>query len=589
MQGIPEESKSDPDSAHNSEMHGDEKRNGHLGSNVKTSISEEICLEKMDVTTSSRKPSGTNIKRCKTRFAFIASYVPKRKKTNLKIVDGICTVTMANGIQLVYRFVKPHPISSRISRFFDREQRYIPPEFSEYQCYCLKHRDFNQVELLCNVCKHWFHANCVSVNTDNLIPFMLNVNFVCRLCHPDQRESLEQTTASYADICITALANLRQQSVSTGAQPETQGIMTYPPNERSEFAGMVFKIELDDEAKRECVTRLIREKQGMIEDCVLRQVGFPDLESFVSRVTDDASERDSDDKWVRNVMDVMSQRLHRFTSRVLKLAKLTSDLGQQGSGRQDQGACVTISTTSTPNPAKTAGNTDPAINAAKGSQQQQQQRLSNNIDAVLTPLGPVRLQKSSRLSLDSEFYVTGRSDGYFSIRATHFARIGAWFWECRITSFKAADADDHASLITDHQTPDLGNGKLRVYKPGLRVGWSRPESDMNLPVGQDAHGFGLACNGRVFCDGYGCARAAPLREGDVVGVLINVQHAGRTFMSFYKNGVRIGDVPGGAMPGCYFPTLSLAGRVSAEVNFGPEFQFEPPKIAEAFSSLGIHR
>ena len=83
---------------------------------------------------------------------------------------------------------------------------------SESECYCLKPRDLNEVEIQCINCAKWFHKCCVDVETGPLVKFMVNYQFNCKKCSPNKQESFIKKQASFHQLCLTALANLTAES-----------------------------------------------------------------------------------------------------------------------------------------------------------------------------------------------------------------------------------------------------------------------------------------------------------------------------------------------------------------------------------------
>lgn len=60
-------------------------------------------------------------------------------------------------------------------------------------------------------CRNWYHVNCLQKPISHALPFMTNYNFQCAMCRDE--EFFERITASWKDICWTAIANLILQEV----------------------------------------------------------------------------------------------------------------------------------------------------------------------------------------------------------------------------------------------------------------------------------------------------------------------------------------------------------------------------------------
>ncbi|KAK7081778.1 Set1/Ash2 histone methyltransferase complex subunit ASH2 [Halocaridina rubra] len=78
--------------------------------------------------------------------------------------------------------------------------------------YCGKLRNLNIVELMCWQCGSWFHESCISYQFGKLVPFMLCYSFTCKNCSTTGVELFRKTQAQLRDMCITALANLQNNS-----------------------------------------------------------------------------------------------------------------------------------------------------------------------------------------------------------------------------------------------------------------------------------------------------------------------------------------------------------------------------------------
>ncbi|KAL9694160.1 hypothetical protein quinque_013445 [Culex quinquefasciatus] len=83
-------------------------------------------------------------------------------------------------------------------------------------CYCGKDRNLNIVELLCVTCNRWFHESCIGFQLGRLVPFLQNYVFVCKNCSVTGLETFRKTQATIPQMCITAIANLRQASIKEG-------------------------------------------------------------------------------------------------------------------------------------------------------------------------------------------------------------------------------------------------------------------------------------------------------------------------------------------------------------------------------------
>ncbi|KPJ05990.1 Set1/Ash2 histone methyltransferase complex subunit ASH2 [Papilio machaon] len=83
-------------------------------------------------------------------------------------------------------------------------------------CYCGKERNLNIVELLCASCNRWFHESCIGYQLGKLVPFMTNYLFICKNCSPTGLETFKKNQAPFPQMCLTAIANLQQESSKEG-------------------------------------------------------------------------------------------------------------------------------------------------------------------------------------------------------------------------------------------------------------------------------------------------------------------------------------------------------------------------------------
>lgn len=201
--------------------------------------------------------------------------------------------------------------------------------------------------------------------------------------------------------------------------------------------------------------------------------------------------------------------------------------------------------------------------------------------------------------------------GYRTIRATHGAVSGSWYFEVTVLPYK-------------------GDG-------AVRLGWSTRRADIETPVGFDSQGFGIRDRTGEFIHK---ARLKPYGEAfninDTVGChiylpqLTNAQrervaaadqrwleyrflnasqgkrpddagfNVDKAYVQFSKNGKCLGtpryffksqeskdrgtpDV--GMRAGKYYPSISLYGTALVTVNFGPTFQYERPKGSRPFADI----
>jgi Set1/Ash2 histone methyltransferase complex subunit ASH2 len=215
------------------------------------------------------------------------------------------------------------------------------------------------------------------------------------------------------------------------------------------------------------------------------------------------------------------------------------------------------------------------------------------------PAGTVLLSKTDKAAQmqlgEDRLSVTG-GKGYRTIRATHGMYEGSFYCEVKVT-----------------RLGDTGH---------CRLGWSSKKSEINAPVGFDAHGFSYRdLEGskvhKALREPYGEAYA----EGDVIGLMLYMPPGGRPMerrmseivrykgslyhvdegeeppkplvgsrVAFSKNGVYQGVAYEDVLEGTYYPSASLhtlphqIEGAMVTFNFGPMFSFPIPEV-EQFPGL----
>eukprot|EP00172_Hildenbrandia_rubra_P002311 Plantae.Rhodophyta-Hildenbrandia_rubra.ctg30712.p1 GENE.Plantae.Rhodophyta-Hildenbrandia_rubra.ctg30712~~Plantae.Rhodophyta-Hildenbrandia_rubra.ctg30712.p1 ORF type:complete len:482 (+),score=110.59 Plantae.Rhodophyta-Hildenbrandia_rubra.ctg30712:152-1447(+) len=215
------------------------------------------------------------------------------------------------------------------------------------------------------------------------------------------------------------------------------------------------------------------------------------------------------------------------------------------------------------------------------------------------PPGPVRLSEKDRapaLTILTEDGLKVRGmKGYRSIRATHGAKQGNWYFEVQVM-------------------PCNGEGNVRV-------GWSTRRSDVETPVGFDPSGYGIRDKtGEYYHEAKLMDYGKPFGTGDVIGCRIalpeltqdqhrkidiaekkwaehkfvihgkpppdNGDELGEdSIVEFAKNGQSFGIAAANLRAGVYYPTISLYKNAVAKVNFGPTFKHKPLDGAKPFCEI----
>ena len=111
-------------------------------------------------------------------------------------------------------------------------------------------------------------------------------------------------------------------------------------------------------------------------------------------------------------------------------------------------------------------------------------------------------EKAPQIVLDEAQLTASSSKGYCTVRCTHGARSGTWYYE-----------------VTIEQLGQTG---------AIRLGWSTRESEVQAPVGSDGLGYAYrSVQGSKVHQGVREEYGIPFGEGDVIGCLLHMPPGGR--------------------------------------------------------------
>eukprot|EP00899_Mesostigma_viride_P019370 jgi/Mesvir1/27434/Mv07223-RA.1 len=230
-------------------------------------------------------------------------------------------------------------------------------------------------------------------------------------------------------------------------------------------------------------------------------------------------------------------------------------------------------------------------------------KISDFEGFVGTPVLLSQTNKAAQIVLSADRMAATGEKGYRMARATHCVHEGAWYYEIKVEFLGE----------TGH----------------VRLGWCTAQSDLQTPVGFDAHGYSYR---DIVGDKVHAARRQPYgegyKEGDVIGCYIyippglqkpstvqRVEYQGAFYaarplaeepasknakpeplpgsaVAFFKNGVFQGVAFRDINDGCYYPAVStytlpkpVGGGACVRCNFGPTFAF-PPVLPEDLTREG---
>eukprot|EP00803_Ostreobium_quekettii_P001212 evm.model.scf_206EXC.8 EVM.evm.TU.scf_206EXC.8 scf_206EXC:80995-86740(-) len=202
-----------------------------------------------------------------------------------------------------------------------------------------------------------------------------------------------------------------------------------------------------------------------------------------------------------------------------------------------------------------------------------------------------RVDKASMMKVEDGRRVTS-SKGYRTVRATHGAHEGCWYFEVKVTHLGA----------TGH----------------CRIGWATRKAELQAPVGYDQYGFsyrdiGGTKQNKAWRSEYG----EPYSEGDTIGCFLHMPPGGRplkqktpkeivkwkgglyyvddepeqepqilpgSMVAFSKNGCFQGEAYRDILEGTYCPAASIytlpeqTDGATLTFNFGPDFEYGPPEV-----------
>jgi Set1/Ash2 histone methyltransferase complex subunit ASH2 len=190
-----------------------------------------------------------------------------------------------------------------------------------------------------------------------------------------------------------------------------------------------------------------------------------------------------------------------------------------------------------------------------------------------------RVHRAPQLRLSADGMTLTGEKGYRTVRATHAAPAGDWYFEVR---------------VLEHQPPNAC----------LRVGWATERADLQVPVGFDRHSYSVRMDGSKFHQSIGRPYAMQsFALGDVIGCHLHLplpratgaggEDTSLPFMpgsriTFFRNGVSQGVAFVPLQRGFYFPAISLFMGARVTVNFGLAPPPPPPLLtADAVAAVAL--
>ncbi|XP_052776815.1 set1/Ash2 histone methyltransferase complex subunit ASH2-like [Mya arenaria] len=478
----------------------------------------------------------------------------------------------------------------------------------EELCYCGKGRNLGTVELQCQACSRWYHADCTSCYIGTCIPFMCNYIYQCKHCNENGLESFQKKQASFQQICYTTLANLtflfrndnrvmfsRDKEIIPFIEKQWENMTTMPRRVKLTWHNTVNKTLAKE-------TDIFYGNETTVGDT---QYGL--LNSDLYKVTP--------------AFEILTKGNTQIQA--LQKPGVPVDKGLRGQKRKANQDTVQVTSTKMKkgdvlNLARLAPHGYPTehpfnkdgyryILAEPDPHAPNRQAYDESVEWAGKPipgylyrtfLGSQVLlalhDRAPQLKIsDDRLSVTGEK-GYSMIRATHGVRSGSWYYEVQVDEMPENTA--------------------------TRIGWSQQQGNLQAPCGYDKFSYSWRSRkGSKSHQSYVKLYSEPYKEGDVLGFyislpeldnpnhLVPVSHKDKPLVKFknhlyyeekdqvseaekaltinpgskicfFLNGKFQGVAYEDLFEGTYYPAISLYKLAKVTVNFGPSFKCQPDKI-----------
>lgn len=477
-------------------------------------------------------------------------------------------------------------------------------------CYCGKERNLNIAELLCANCNRWFHESCIGLQLGKLVPFLANYIFICKNCSPTGLESFRKIQAQITQMCITALANLQQQSLKEGSNR----------NMFSKDKEIIPYIEHHWEALTTTSRRVTQSWHLTVQKALLKDIHC----LFVFEESLDDGQMYglicSDLTQIRpNYEAMIKGGILKVTEMGVQQVPVTGNVKSRNTKRKfpgdltnvgKKGRSVDMGGVKLPAhgyPLDHPFNKDGYryLLAEPDPHAPFRQEFDESSDWAGKPIpgwlyrtlvpSTVLLalhDRAPQLKVSEDRLTVTGDKGYATVRATHAVTKGAWYFEVTIDEMPESSAS--------------------------RIGWGQDYANLQAPLGYDKFGYSWRSKkGTRFHESIGKRYSESYGEGDTLGFLIILPQNNTTKLvpNTYKDkplvkfkshlyyedkdnipeklrklkplvGSRIinyknGEVQGVAFEdiyqGSYYPTFSLHKNVTITANFGPNFKHMPSK------------
>ncbi|XP_065372374.1 set1/Ash2 histone methyltransferase complex subunit ASH2 isoform X1 [Calliphora vicina] len=487
-------------------------------------------------------------------------------------------------------------------------------------CYCGKDRNLNIIELLCANCSRWFHESCIGYQMGKLVPFITNYVFICKNCSPSGLENFRRSQASIPQMCVTAIANMRQNSLKEGK----------PKSIFSKDKDIIPFIEQYWEAMTTMPRRVTQSWHTTVQRSLLKDVQItfiyeehPENGSMFGLLSSDLTQiKPSYEAMgklgaLRLAEDGYAQASLSKNNRQNKRKFPGTDSGPTGKkGRPSSDITSNVKLPAHGYPLEHPFNKDGYryILAEPDPHAPFRQEFDESSDWAGKPIpgwlyrtlvpNSVLLalhDRAPQLKISEDRLAVTGEKGYCMVRATHSVNRGRWYFEVTIEEMPEGSA--------------------------TRLGWGQEYGNLQAPLGYDKFGYSWRSRkGTRFSESHGKHYSESYVEGDTLGFLIDlpqereVDYLPNTFkdrplvkfkshlyyedkdkiqetlknlriapgskIEFFKNGQSQGVAFSDVYAGSYYPTISIHKSATVSVNFGPTFKY--PEIITNYKAKGMY-
>ncbi|CAG5041371.1 unnamed protein product [Parnassius apollo] len=482
---------------------------------------------------------------------------------------------------------------------------------SQGTCYCGKDRNLNIVELLCASCSRWFHESCIGYQLGKLVPFMTNYLFICKNCSPTGLETFKKNQAPFPQMCVTAIANLKQESCKEGSNKTMfskdreiipyidqywEAMTTMPRRVTQSWYATVQRALIKD------IQVLFTYEEDPAHGAMFGLFNMeltsikPNYEAMIKQ-----GQLKVTDMGIATVPLAGNVKGRQGKRRPAVGLEAGAPVGKKGRGSDLNALKLPSHGYPTEHPFNKDGYryilAEPDPHAPFRQEFDESNEWSGKpipgwLYRSLCP-GIVLLalhDRAPQLKISEDRLAVTGEKGYCMVRATHGVSRGVWYWEACVEEMPEGAA--------------------------ARLGWGRRYANLQAPLGYDKFGYSWRSRkgtrfhesrGKHYSNGYG--------EGDTLGFLIvlpdspSTKYTPNTYKDrplvkfkshlyyedkdkiqeslnnlkplvgsrilFFKNGECQGEAFTDIYQGCYYPTVSLHKNITVSVNFGPNFKFSP--------------